>query len=63
MEALLLLVEGLSNMAMAERLCRTEKTIKFRLISLYKKLGVKGRLEAVAKYHNYEMSLPKKKME
>jgi len=61
LEALLLLVEGLSNQAMANRLCRTEKAIKGRLTSLYQKLGVKGRLEAVAKYHNYEISLPKKK--
>lgn len=61
MEVLLLLTQGLSNKAMADKLCRTEKAIKCRLTGLYKKLGVKGRLEAVAKYHNYDISLPKKK--
>lgn len=42
------LAEGLSNGAIGERLGITRSTVKFHLASLYEKLGVHGRAEAVA---------------
>src|SRR5215210_8709427 len=45
-ETLELLVEGLSNAAIAERLYVSESTIKQRLCAVYKVLGVRNRTEA-----------------
>ena len=42
------LAAGLSNKEIAERLCYAEQTVKFHLTSIYRKLGVSSRTEAVA---------------
>ena len=40
--------EGLSNREIAAELCRSPLTIKTQLVAVYDKLGVKGRMRAVA---------------
>lgn len=42
------LAEGLSNSQIAQRLWVAEQTVKFHLTSIYRKLGVSSRTEAVA---------------
>jgi LuxR family maltose regulon positive regulatory protein len=44
-----LLAAGLSNREIAERLIITVGTVKWYFNHLYAKLGVRGRLEAVAR--------------
>jgi DNA-binding NarL/FixJ family response regulator len=48
LEVLHALLDGLSNKEIGARLCVTEQTVKARLTSLYRKLGVSSRTEAVA---------------
>jgi DNA-binding NarL/FixJ family response regulator len=48
LEVLRALSDGLSNKEISERLSMTEQTVKARLASLYRKLGVSSRTEAVA---------------
>lgn len=53
-EILALMVEGLSNSEIAERLIVSQSTAKFHVSNILSKLGVTGRTEAVAlavKYH------------
>jgi NarL family two-component system response regulator LiaR len=53
-EILSLMVEGLSNNEIAERLIVSPSTVKFHVSNILSKLGVDGRTEAVAlavKYH------------
>jgi NarL family two-component system response regulator LiaR len=53
-EILSLMVEGLSNNEIAERLIVSQSTVKFHVSNVLSKLGVAGRTEAVAlavKYH------------
>lgn len=40
---------GISNKEIADKLCVTEKTVKFHLSSIYKKSGVKSRAEFIAR--------------
>ncbi len=47
-EILALMVEGLSNNRIAERLTINESTVKFHVSNILSKLGVSGRTEAVA---------------
>jgi NarL family two-component system response regulator LiaR len=47
-EILKLMVEGLSNTAIAERLVITQSTVKFHVSNILSKLGVSSRTEAVA---------------
>jgi NarL family two-component system response regulator LiaR len=47
-EVLELLVEGLSNPDIAERLVMSRSTVKFHVSNILSKLGVSGRTEAVA---------------
>jgi DNA-binding CsgD family transcriptional regulator len=46
-EVLQLMAEGLANKQIAMRLSISEHTVKFHLSSLYSKLGVSSRTEAV----------------
>jgi NarL family two-component system response regulator LiaR len=53
-EILALMVEGLANNEIAERLTVSQSTVKFHVSNILSKLGVAGRTEAVAlavKYH------------
>jgi two-component system, NarL family, response regulator LiaR len=53
-EILVLMIEGLSNNEIAERLVVSQSTVKFHVSNVLSKLGVAGRTEAVAlavKYH------------
>ncbi len=43
--------EGLSNRLIAERFGITERTVKAHLSSIYRKLGIKGRMELVVGLH------------
>ncbi len=47
-QVLTLLVEGLNNIAIAERLVVSQSTVKFHVSSVLSKLGVSSRTEAVA---------------
>jgi len=47
-EILALMVEGLSNIEIAERLVVSQSTVKFHVSNILSKLGVTGRTEAVA---------------
>lgn len=38
---------GISNQEIANELCVAEKTVKYHLTHIYKKLGVKSRMETV----------------
>jgi DNA-binding NarL/FixJ family response regulator len=49
MEVLGMLAEGLANKEIAWRLQITEHTVKFHISSIFQKLGVSSRTEAVAK--------------
>jgi len=47
LEILALMVEGLSNNEIAERLIVSQSTVKFHVSNILSKLGVTGRTEAV----------------
>jgi DNA-binding NarL/FixJ family response regulator len=47
-EVLQLLCEGLRNSEIAERLCRSVRTVDHHLAAVFTKLGVASRTEAVA---------------
>jgi LuxR family maltose regulon positive regulatory protein len=47
-DVVLALADGHSNKVIARQLDLTENTVKFHLRSLYEKLGVNGRMLAVA---------------
>ena len=48
LEILAALADGLTNRGIAKRLWLTEQTVKFHLSSVYRKLGVSSRTEALA---------------
>ena len=49
-EVLNLLVDGLTNREIAERLSIAEPTIKMHVKNLFRKIGVSNRTQAVAKF-------------
>jgi len=49
-EVLELLVQGLSNRQISDRLSITNHTTKAHLSSIYEKLKIKNRVQAVVKY-------------
>lgn len=55
-EVIKYIVEGLSNIEIGERLFVCEKTVKFHLSRIYKKLGVKGRPQLIVEYYKNELS-------
>jgi len=50
-EVLAMLCEGLRNKEIAARLCISEKTVKTHLGNVFRKLGVKSRMEAANKFN------------
>jgi two-component system response regulator DevR len=52
-EVLRLLMEGLDNKAIAERLCVKQKTVEYHVTNILKKLGCASRLEAVVWVHDH----------
>jgi LuxR family maltose regulon positive regulatory protein len=55
LEVLRLLVEGLSNAAMAQELIITVGTVKRHVNSIYGKLGVQSRSQAIARAHTMHL--------
>jgi len=51
LEVVLLLCEGLKNSQIAERLCRSVRTVDHHLAAAFAKLGVSSRTEAMAAAH------------
>ena len=58
-EVACLVVRGMSNKVVANKLCIAEKTVKFHLTNVYKKLKIKSRVELIffAQPHLKEMSM------
>jgi NarL family two-component system response regulator LiaR len=54
-EVLQLVAQGLSNMDIGERLSISRSTVKYHLASIFSKLGVSGRLEAVALAYQHRL--------
>ncbi len=52
-EVLALICAGQSNAHIADRLCLSEKTVRNHLSSLYRKLGVRSRAEAIVQVHHH----------
>lgn len=55
-EALSLLAKGLSNPAIAQRLCITPKTAEHHVSSILSKLGLRNRAEAAAFAASFQIS-------
>jgi DNA-binding CsgD family transcriptional regulator len=45
-----MVIEGLSNHEIGQKLFVTEKTVKFHLTNIYAKLGVQSRAQLIVKY-------------
>jgi DNA-binding CsgD family transcriptional regulator len=58
-EVLQLMVAGLRNRGIAERLYISERTVKFHVSNILAKLGVQSRTEAIALAHNAGVSPPR----
>lgn len=56
-ELLGLLMLGLTNQQLADTLHVSEATVKFRLTSLYRRLGVRGRAQAITRGHRLGLAL------
>lgn len=48
-EVLQLMAHGARNKDIANRLCITERTVKFHMAAIFQKLGARSRTEALAK--------------
>lgn len=55
-EVFLLVCKGISNKEVADKVFTSEKTVKFHLTNIYRKLGCKSRSEMTAKF--YQKDLP-----
>jgi DNA-binding NarL/FixJ family response regulator len=53
------LADGLSNKAIGKRLWLSEQTVKFHLTSIYRKLGVSSRTEAIATAYGRRLATSK----
>ena len=53
----MLVMQGLSNKTIAGNLSVTEKTIKFHLTNIYKKMEVKSRTQLIVKMFTYAHTL------
>lgn len=47
-----LVLLGKKNKEIADDICRTEKTVKFHLTNIYRKLGLKSRSQLIANHFN-----------
>lgn len=56
-EVFLLVCGGIRNKEVADKLCVTEKTVKFHLTNVYKKLNCKSRNEMTAKFYRRDLPL------
>lgn len=54
-EVLQLVAQGLSNMGIGERLSISRSTVKYHLASIFSKLGVSGRQEAIALAYQHRL--------
>lgn len=54
-EIFLAVCEGKSNKVIADQFCVVEKTIKFHLTNIYRKLGCKSRHEMTARFYKSEL--------
>ena len=54
-EVLQLVAQGLSNMDISERLSISRSTVKYHLASIFSKLGVSGRMEAIALAYQHRL--------
>jgi two-component system response regulator DegU len=59
LEVLNALTDGLSNKAIGKRLWLSEQTVKFHLTSIYRKLGVSSRTEAIATAYGQRLATSK----
>jgi two-component system, NarL family, response regulator DegU len=59
LEVLNALTDGLSNKAIGKRLWLSEQTVKFHLTSIYRKLGVSSRTEAIAAAYGQRLATSK----
>ena len=56
-DVLQLVAEGLDNRAIAERLMKSEKTVRNQVSIIFDKLGVRTRAEAIVKARNPQVHL------
>lgn len=54
-EIITFIVDGYSNAEIAERISVSEKTVKFHITSIFKKLGVRNRGSLISEYYKNEL--------
>jgi DNA-binding NarL/FixJ family response regulator len=52
-EVMTLLNKGMTNLEISQMMCIADKSVKFHITSIYKKLGVKSRCLAIVKIHEH----------
>lgn len=57
-EVLGLLIKGYSNRMICDTLCLNESTVKFHITPMFKKFGVKSRLELITKLFSINKGSP-----
>lgn len=60
-EIAMLISQGLSNKEIAQKLCISEKTVKYHITSIFKKMEVKSRLKIALQFlpEKYQIDMPK----